>query len=243
MDRVRAWNATATDYPRDALVHELFTEQARATPDAVALSPQDGDDLDYREVHRRMEDFAALLAARGVRTGDSVAVALERSVDACVAILAILRTGARWVPVAPDDPPARISTILADADCTAVVTAAAHGDALPGEITAGSPTDTVDAGPPPMPEPTARDPAYVMFTSGSTGMPIGVVVPHRGIVRLVRNTGLLAFGPDDVVCATVNPTFDMSVFELFGALLNGARLVIPIRETVLSAAVRETLRR
>ncbi|WP_433260386.1 amino acid adenylation domain-containing protein [Actinosynnema sp. CS-041913] len=240
LDRVRTWNRTATDYPRDGLVHELFAAQAQATPDAVALSPQDGEDLTYGEVLRRMENLAAVLAAEGVRVGDSVAVAIERSVDAYVAILAILRTGARWVPIGPDDPQPRVETVLADAGCGVVVVPPTGNDALPSDVLVLGVRDTVDAEPPQRPELTARHPAYVMYTSGSTGAPKGVVVPHRGIVRLARNTGVLAFRPDDTVCATVNPTFDMSVFELFGALLNGARLAIPTRETVLSAPALES---
>ncbi|MEV0674995.1 amino acid adenylation domain-containing protein [Actinosynnema sp. NPDC050436] len=240
-EQVRSWNATAVDYPRDALAHELFAERARAAPDAVALSPEDGDDISYGELHRRVEGFAAVLAEAGVRTGDSVAVQLERSVGAYVAALAILRAGARWVPVDPEDPAARTASIMADAGCRAVVVPAPPDGRPPPGIVAVDIAESTGSAPPPFPELTARDPAYVMFTSGSTGKPKGVVVPHRGIVRLARNTGPVEFRPDDVGCATVNPTFDMFVFELFGAVLNGARLVVPDRETVLSAARLEEL--
>ncbi|RKT52820.1 amino acid adenylation domain-containing protein [Saccharothrix australiensis] len=243
LDRVREWNRTSTGYPRDALVHQLFLDQVEAAPDAVALSPEDGADLTYGELRRRADVLAAVLGGRGVRAGDPVAVALERSVDAYVAILAVLRAGGRWVPVDPDSPSSRVETVLRRAGCAVAVVPAGGDAGLPPDVVAVDAGEVTDAAPPPTPELTALAPAYVMFTSGSTGTPKGVVVPHRAVVRLARSTGPVSFRGDDVVCATVNPTFDMSVFELFGALLNGARLVVPRRETVLSAAGLDALLR
>lgn len=240
--RAKEWNDTGTGYPREALVHELFAEQARRCPQAVALSPEDGADITYAALPARVEKPAGLLEERGVRTGETVAVALERSVEGYVAILGILRAGAVYLPVDLTFPADRIEAILADANCRYAVTADRHRHLLPPRVTGIDPGDPSTGGTPSRTERlNALSPAYVMYTSGSTGAPKGVVIPHRGIVRLVRNTDFIGYRADDVVCGTVNLTFDLSVLELFGALLNGARLVVPARETLLAPMALEAL--
>ncbi|MYW93794.1 amino acid adenylation domain-containing protein [Amycolatopsis rubida] len=235
LESVREWNDTATDYPRKP-AHELLAEQALARGGTVALSPESGEDITYSELHRRVGAVAAALAGAGVRRGDSVAVMLRRSVSGYLAVLGVLRAGGRFVPVDPESPAERAEAILSDAGCEVVI--APSGSTR--RLTAGTTVVDIDeidadAPAPPMPRVSGEDPAYVLYTSGTTGRPKGVVVPHRAIARLVLNSDLVGFGPDDTVCGTVNLTFDLSVFELFGALLNGARLVVPDRETVLSA--------
>ncbi|MEV0261173.1 amino acid adenylation domain-containing protein [Streptomyces sp. NPDC050617] len=246
-DRVRSWNDTRTDYPRNALVPDLFEEQARRTPQAVALSPENGADITYAQLLRRVESLAGTLSDRGVRAGDTVAVALERSVDGYVAILGILRAGAVYLPVDLRFPASRIEAILTDAECRFAVTAQEHAHLLPASVTkldSAEVPEVPEAPARPVPEGvTAMSPAYVLYTSGSAGAPKGVIIPHRGIVRLVRDTTLIGFNPDDVVCGTVNLTFDMSVLDVFGPLLNGARLVVPEKATLLSAAALEELLR
>ncbi len=241
-DRVRSWNDTDTKFPREAPAHELLAQQARRTPQAVALSPEDGPDITYADLLRRVDLLAGMLAVNGIRAGDTVGVGLERSVDGYVAILGILRAGATYVPLDLAFPAKRIEAILADANCRATVTSKRHRHLLPAAMPALDIADLPDDCPPrPEVRLTPLHPAYVMYTSGSTGAPKGVVVPHRGIVRLVRDTDLIGYRSDDVVCGTVNLTFDLSVLELFGALLNGARLVVPTRETVLSPDALESL--
>lgn len=239
---VREWNDTTTTYPRRASVHDLLAEQVRLRGDAVALSPESGEDITYAGLHRRVEAVAGALFEKGVRAGNAVALLLPRSVPGYIAILGILRAGGQYVPVDPENPPERIEAVLTDAGCKVVIAASRDWSRLPSG-TVGVDLDEVDPGtqPPPAPDVTGDDAAYVMYTSGTTGRPKGVVVPHRGITRLVVNTDLIGYRPDDTVCGTVNLTFDLSVLELFGALLNGARLVVPNRETVLSAEALESL--
>lgn len=242
LDRVRAWNATGTRYSRHALAHELFVEEVRRRPDAVALSPEEGPDITYAGLLRRVESVAGTLVSRGVGVGDAVAVALERSVEGYVAILGTLRAGARYVPVDPSFPSARIETILADVGSRTVIASSRWRHELRRDVRVLHIAEMIgDVPAPDMPRMNATDVAYVMYTSGSTGKPKGVVIPHRGIVRLVQDRNLVGFRPQDTVCATVNLTFDLSVLELFGTLLNGARLVVPARETVLSAEALESV--
>ncbi|MBK9180800.1 MAG: amino acid adenylation domain-containing protein [Acidimicrobiales bacterium] len=206
---------------------EIVGEQVRARPDAVAV--EDGDTvLRYAELLRRAEHLAGLLTAAGVRPGDAVGLELERSAAMVVAMLATLLTGAAYVPLDPEYPQARRELIAAEARLRVVVRAGAGGDVTlsPGP---GAGRDTSI---PPAAEP-ALAPAYVMFTSGSTGRPKGVVVPHRAIARLAIDTDYVQLGPDDVVAHASSTAFDASTFEVWGALLTGARLVVIDRETLL----------
>ncbi|MFI0263780.1 amino acid adenylation domain-containing protein [Streptomyces sp. NPDC017056] len=247
-DTIRAWNDTATDYPRDATVPALFAEQARRAPGRQAVEWKEGS-LTYRELYARVRKAAAHLRARGMEDGDTVAVLLRRSPEAVSAVLAVLEAGGAYLPLDPDDPEERLETVLTGAGVRHVVTAPGEppapvgrhctqvtSDALAGHRT---PADDERWGT----DRRATDPAYVIYTSGSTGTPKGVVCPHRGPVRLVKNTNYLQLGPDDRLLATTALTFDISCLELFAPLLNGGCLVLPDPEVLLSAdALEESLR-
>ncbi|MFT4125516.1 MAG: amino acid adenylation domain-containing protein, partial [Gordonia sp. (in: high G+C Gram-positive bacteria)] len=192
--------------------------------------------LTYAELDARSAALAARLATDGVHPGDFVVLLLERGADLVVAILAVLRAGGAYVPVDPGQPAARTATIVADVAPTVVVDAAylatGPGDArCPGERSDGS--CHVDA---PI---TPAHPAYVIFTSGSTGTPKGVVVRHGNVTALLDATLL---GPDhpyridatDVWTMCHAYTFDVSVFEMWGALSTGGTLVVPDTATTRS---------
>ncbi|KXK61857.1 hypothetical protein AWW66_11400 [Micromonospora rosaria] len=205
-------------------VPEAFARQARATPDAVAV--QHGDrSVTYAELAAAADRIAAGLVRAGVRRGSRVAVSAGRGVDLVAGLLGILRAGAVYVPLDPADPPARRQWALADADPVLLLDEATLAELLRAGTPAASPGVPVGG----------ADAAYVMYTSGSTGVPKGVVVEHRNIVSLVRDNGFLGLGPDDAVAFAANPAFDAATWELWAPLLHGARVVVVDEPDVLAA--------
>ena len=219
---------TAAAYERDSCVHEIFARQAEQTPSAVALSCE-GRQIIYGEVDHRANMWAARLAAAGVNTGAVVGLCLERSWEMIVGMLAILKAGGAYLPVDPTGPRARNEMILADGRVNVVLTRERWRDAVSGM---GAAILCIDApsrelcNPPETTGQRATDIAYVMHTSGSTGRPKGVEVTHRGIARLARNPDYIQIKATDVFLQLAPASFDASTFEIWGALLNGAKLVI-----------------
>ncbi|MCX5206935.1 amino acid adenylation domain-containing protein [Streptomyces sp. NBC_00237] len=218
----------------------LFAAQAARTPDARAVT-FGATHLTYAELDRRADRLARVLIGHGVGPESLVAVALPRCADLVVALLAVLKAGGAYVPIDPDYPADRIGYILGDSGPSVLVTRSAVRDALPD--TASVPlivlddpaTDArlaaVEAGPVTDGERRApllpSHPAYVIYTSGSTGRPKGVVIPHRNVERLLTETEhWFSFGEDDVWTLFHSYAFDFSVWELWGPLLTGGRLVV-----------------
>lgn len=233
---ILAWSSRPS-VARDERVDTIFTRRVAATPDAPAVV-WGNDRLSYAELNARAERLADALRHRDVE-GRLVGLHASRSMDFVVAALATLKAGAAYLPLDPAHPAERLAFMLQDADVRVVLS----------DNPAEAPTTAVEVlpigGGGEAPRATARtttprtgtaatDMAYVMFTSGSTGRPKGVVVPHRGIVRLVTSTNYVEFEPTDAVAMASNTAFDASTFEIWGALLNGARLVGLDRETLLS---------
>ncbi|HYH81782.1 MAG TPA: amino acid adenylation domain-containing protein, partial [Longimicrobium sp.] len=219
----------AAPYP-EATVHDLFSAQAAATPAATALL-FGGARITYAAVEARANRLAHHLRRRGVGTESRVALCLERSPDLYVAMLGILKAGAAFVPLDPSYPPERLAAMVADAGARVLVTTTRLSAELPVAFPDVVRMDKGGAGdgepetpPPPAGAPDAL--AYVVFTSGSTGTPKGVAVPHRAVVRLVRETTYAAFGPGETVLQLAPVSFDASTFEIWGALLNGGALAV-----------------
>jgi amino acid adenylation domain-containing protein len=249
------WNQTASDYPRESSIVQLFREQAARTPDAVALvwprTPEDASTVTYRELDARSNAFAAWLTAEhgeyvGSNSGLHVAIAMERALELIVAILGTLKAGGMYVPIDPEYPVARIAMLLEDAQPQVLITQQRLADrfsSLPVETIAFEALQ-LDTAATVEPKPLAATaPAYLIYTSGSTGQPKGVIVPHRAVVRLVSNTNYAHFGPDEVILQLAPISFDASTFEIWGALLNGGRLVLmpgakPAPEEI-AAAIRQ----
>lgn len=221
-------NHTARPFPADRTVDQLVAEQVAARPRHTAVVDGAGR-LTYEALAERATGRESALRGCGVRQGDRVGVALERSTELVVTLLACARLGAVYVPVEASQPAARSERILDDAGAVAVVRDDPGRGVVVEErarVEVAAPVDVEGR--------SALDPAYVMYTSGSTGAPKGVVVPHRAIARLVCNTDYLQLGADDVVALASNPAFDAVTWEVWGALANGATLVVLDRDTVLS---------
>ncbi|WHU49508.1 amino acid adenylation domain-containing protein [Gordonia sp. L191] len=212
--------------PGPSSLVEVFTSTVATHPNRVAIS--DGTtSLTYREIDSRSAQLASQLVADGVTVGDLVALVLPRGADQVIAVLAVLRAGAAYVPIDPAYPAERIETILDDARPTLTVDA----EYLTRRASDGPPAERseITIG--------ARHTAYVIFTSGSTGRPKGVRVTHGNACALLASTrGLFDVGADDVWMLFHSYAFDFSVWEMWGALSTGARLVIADRDTTRSPA-------
>lgn len=244
--QLRAWNQTETTYPRSQTVADLFETQVSQTPHANAVV--DGDEtLTYRLLNERANRLAHRLRTSGVQAGSRVAVCLDRSIELVVALIAILKSGAAYVPLDADYPTERLTLMLEDSEASVLLTDAALVTRLPNvkiPVVLGKEGHLIDDGTADNPERSAgpEDLAYVMYTSGSTGRPKGVAIPHRGIVRLVRGVQYVDIRPTDVFLQLAPVSFDASTFEIWGALLNGAQLAVappgPISVRQLGATIR-----
>ncbi|MEY9946670.1 non-ribosomal peptide synthase/polyketide synthase [Kitasatospora sp. GAS1066B] len=208
------WNDTAVEVPAGTLP-ELFEAQAARTPEAVAVVFE-GVQVGYGELNARANRLARLLVERGVGPESVVPVLMERSVELVVALLAVLKAGGAYLPVDPDYPAERIDYLLSEANSPVTVTRE-----MVDEASDRDGDNLVDRGLRP------EHPAYVIFTSGSTGRPKGVVVPHAGIVnRLAWMQGEYGLESSDRVLQKTPFGFDVSVWEFFWPLLEGATLVV-----------------
>ena len=233
------WNDTAADYPQDRCVHDLFDVQAARTPHALAIVHEDAQ-LTYAQLHTKADHLAHHLKALGIKPAALVAIGLERSIELVLAELAILKCGAGYVPLDHNAPMQRQAFILKD--CQAQIVLSAKGRLVP-EISGVQRVDIdqLTLTGPPSHEPAApvdsEATAYVMYTSGSTGQPKGVVIPHRAVGRLVLNNGYADFQASDRVALAANPAFDASTMEVWGALLNGGRIVVIDQAVLLDPEV------
>jgi amino acid adenylation domain-containing protein len=227
------WNATGKDYPSDECLHELFERQAAQTPDATAVI-SGADRVTYRELNQRADRLSTYLRFLGVTRGALVGVCLDRSPDLVVALLAILKSGAAYVPLDPAYPHDRLEFILEDAAVTVVLTSEKVRSVLPShaarEVVVAE-SDTADV--PRMAamnvsqKPRADDVAYVIYTSGSTGRPKGVQLEHRVAVTMMywaRDT----YTDQELagVLASTSICFDLSVFEIFAPLSWGGKVIL-----------------
>jgi amino acid adenylation domain-containing protein len=237
------WNDTQSDYPRDRCVHQLFEEQAAATPAAIAAVCGD-QQLTYAELLHRSEQLAAYLAQLGVGPGVLVGVFVERSLSMIVALLGVLKASGAYVPMDPTYPPERVSFVLQDAAVPILLTQDKLAASLPRStarvVRLDSDWDTIaQASAPAGPRTavSAEDTAYVIYTSGSTGKPKGVEIQHRAVVNLLssmrKRPGLEA---RDTLLAVTTLSFDIAALELFLPLCVGARLVIASREAAADGA-------
>jgi amino acid adenylation domain-containing protein len=234
------WNATESAYPREACLQELFAAVAAALPEAPAIfDPSAPDEVwTYRRLDEASNRLARGLQSLGVVPGTPVCLSLERSPELIVGILAVLKAGGVYIPLDAGYPDERLDFLLADAGAGIVLVHARTRERLAGRArhlvaVDGGAWDAEDAGPVHVRVP-AESLAYVIYTSGSTGRPKGVAVPHRAVVRLVRATNYMRPGPGDRFGQVANISFDAATWEIWGALLNGAALVVIPRDAALA---------
>ncbi|HZI12920.1 MAG TPA: amino acid adenylation domain-containing protein, partial [Myxococcus sp.] len=228
------------EYPRDVPMHELFARHAAQAPRAVAVE-HEGSALTYGELGARSNQLARHLLCLGLRPEARVGLCVERGPDLVIGMLGILKAGGVYVPLDPSWPRQRLAFMLEDSGVAMVLTQQPLRPSLPPH---SLPTVCLDSDWPAISREPAEAPtdvrvssdqlAYVLYTSGSTGRPKGVAITHRSIVHLVRDTNYVDLGPDDCMAQLGTPSFDAATFELWGALLNGARLVIISRDVLLS---------
>jgi amino acid adenylation domain-containing protein len=223
------WNRTAADYPRNSCLHELFEEQAQASPDAIAVTCGERR-MTYRELAIGSDLWAARLRERGLRTGDIVAVCLERSEQLLVALLGILKAGAAYLPLDPDYPKDRLAFMVTDSGARLILTTSQYSHKL-GAIPAtqvlldgiDSPHNNSDKSESPSERPCdPRSPAYVMYTSGSTGNPTGISIHHQALVNYLHWAAQayeVANGHGAPVHSSIS--FDLTITALFTPLLVG----------------------
>jgi amino acid adenylation domain-containing protein len=202
----------STSDPRRRRVDESFAAVAAAQPDAVAVICGE-ERLTYRELDQRADELAGQLRATGARPGAAVAFSLPRGTQALCAMLAILKCGCAYLPVDPKLPKARQDLFLQSAGALLLITGEGVSRLESSKLTSSA-------------DPLLADAAYVLFTSGSTGSPKAVSVPHRAVARLVCDVDYVHLGPDTRFLQLAPLSFDASTLEIWGPLLNGGAVVV-----------------
>lgn len=236
------WNATHVDYPVHHCIHQLFEDWAHKTPDAVALAFDDSR-FSYAELNARANQLAHFLLEQGVQANTFVGLSVRRSPDMIIAMLAILKAGAAYVPLDADYPVARLEYMLKDTGIRFLISEIAVQTRLPqvGQQTfylddevskallSTYSTDNLSV----YSGLEEDNLAYVIYTSGSTGQPKGVLTIHRNVVGLVSDHHYVCINPGDRIAQASNMAFDAITFEVWGALCNGAQLVYLDKDTLL----------
>ncbi len=232
------WNDTTTEYPNQCL-QQLFEAQAAKQPEAIAVNAPEGS-LTYDQLNRQANKIAHYLRKCGVQPNSPVGIFMERSALMTAGILGILKAGGAYLPLDAGSPQTRLRQMIENADTKVILTNAEKISLLPTTdakvICLDTDWETIaaenDDNPSNLNQPT--DLAYVIYTSGSTGEPKGTLIPHRAVNRLVFNTNYIQIDSTDCIAHVSNVAFDAATFELWGALLHGARLVIFNKDLLLS---------
>jgi amino acid adenylation domain-containing protein len=227
------WNATEKEYPVGRCIHELFTEQVERTPEAAAVIYEE-EALTYRELEQRANQLARYLQSLGVRPGTHVGIHLEHSLETVIGILAVLKTGAAYVPLDPEHPRARLGFIIEEAQIGCVLTQQRLKDRLPAEggvklVYLDADWETFAAGDAqaPLGAATPESVAYVIYTSGSTGQPKGVRVQHKALVNYICWAKDVYVQGEQLSFALYSSlAFDLTVTSLYTPLVTGGTVFV-----------------
>ncbi len=225
-----AWSGSDASYP-DVSVHSFVERHAAERPEAPALI-SGGRTLTYAQMNEKADRLARRLRGLGIGRGSIVALFMERSLEALVALVGILKSGAAYAPLDPAHPAERLTFVLEDTGARVAVTQSRLLDRLPSvsvQTVCVSPEGDAEEGPEsPLSQVNGEDLAYVIYTSGSTGLPKGVMIEHRSLVsRSLAMRDLFGMTPEDRQLQAVSLTFDVSCEEIFVPLVTGAALVVP----------------
>ncbi|OAJ74063.1 hypothetical protein AYJ08_10560 [Brevibacillus sp. SKDU10] len=227
-------NNTKEDYPCEQTIPFLFEEQVKRNPERIAIV-HENQHLTYRQLNERSNRLAHRLVKQGVAREGIVGISFDSSFEMIISILAVLKSGAAYLPIDPHYPEERIRYLLEDSKTTLLLTQRRLANRFEGvpllyaddRYEAAVPTENLPN------ENHPTDLAYVMYTSGSTGNPKGVMIEHRNIIRLVYNTRYMPFHQNHRVVQTGSLSFDASTFEVFGSLLHGSALYLIEKEKLL----------
>jgi amino acid adenylation domain-containing protein len=224
------WNQTSGPFPSEQLIHEAFEERARHAPEGVAVVAGQRE-FTYREINERANQLARLLTSKGIGPGAFVGVCLQRSEAPIIAVLAVVKAGAAYAPLDPAYPRDRLAFMIEDAKAPLVITQSSLLERLPEAATRYLCVDALTGelqtqsseNPPRVATPDDR--AYLIYTSGSTGRPKGVLLRHRPVVNVLDwANSTFAVGPSDRLLFVTSLSFDLSVYDIFGALGAGASI-------------------
>lgn len=237
------WNATTTDYPREACLHELFTQQVARTPDAVAVVCA-GRQLSYRVLNAQANYLAYCLLQQEVQPDDLIAICVERSLETSIAVLGVLKAGAAYLPLDPHYPPERISYMLEHAGVKVLLTPShlaerftQYNDLQVIRLDYLGLAETVEDYPAPRTTVRPHHLAYVIYTSGSTGLPKGVMIPQRALVnRACALADSYALDAADRVLQFAAFSFDVAAEEMFPTWLRGGCVVVAPQDCTHSVA-------
>lgn len=228
------WNMTSTPYPGKHGIVPLFEEWVQRQGHADALL-MEGRRMSYEMLNKRSNIIARGIRNAGVHAGSAVALLMNRSFDMIAAMLAVLKAGCYYIPLDTASPTERLLTMMRDGDAKLLITHEDLSDIQVGTLAkldlnnwdAEHADDNLNM------DYRGEQPAYVIYTSGSTGEPKGTLIRQESVIRVVRDAGYFTFYPEDVVLQLSNYGFDGAVFDIFGALLNGASLVLLERHEVM----------